>query len=167
MKNFETHLELIFEVLARAGSVKSLGFCVWRRIPHKEAVLEPGPQELVWRIYISLGYMPSAPPHCTWLPHGGSPIVTLNPTFRPVGSGSCAGWSHCRAKDGGLQTPAAFTQLILRAEAWCSHSCMVESGFKGEHILGEYILVPHSPMCLRWPSAGAGSYVEKTNSSLF
>ena len=62
MKNFETHLELIFEVLARAGSVKSLGFCVWRRIPHKEAVLEPGPQELVWRIYISLGYMPSAPP---------------------------------------------------------------------------------------------------------
>lgn len=108
--------------------------------------------------------MPSAPPplHCTWLPHGGSPSVTLNPTVRPVGSGSCAGWSHCRAKDGGLRTPAAFTQLILRAEARCSHSYIVESGFKGEHIL-----VPHSPMCLRWASAGAGSYVEKTSSSLF
>ena len=117
-------------------------------------------------LYIS-GLHAKCPPTLHVVATWGLSQCPLNPTFRPVGSGSCAGWSHCRAKDGGLQTPAAFTQLILRAEAWCSHSCMVESGFKGEHILGEYILVPHSPMCLRWPSAGAGSYVEKTNSSLF
>lgn len=53
-------------------------------------------------------------------------------------------------------------KLILRGEGWCCCSCIVESEFKGEHML-----VPHSPMCLRWPSTAAGSYVEKQNSSLF
>lgn len=111
-------------------------------------------------LYIS-GLRAECPPHCAWLPHESSPSVTLSPAVRPGGSGSCAGWSHCRAEDGCLRPPAASTQLLLRAEAWCCRSCTAEPGFKGEHIL-----VPHSPMCLRWPSTGAGSYVEKKFFSL-
>ena len=94
-------------------------------------------------LYIS-GLRAECPPHCAWLPHGSSPSVTLSPAVRPGGSGSCAGWSRCRAKDGCLRPPAASTQLLLRAEAWCCRSCTAEPGLKDEHIL-----VPHSPMCLR------------------
>ena len=75
VKHFETHLELIFEVLARVGSVQSLGFCVWRRIPHKCGCVGPGPQESVWRIYISLGCVPSVP-HTARGCHMGAPPVS-------------------------------------------------------------------------------------------
>ena len=68
---FETHLELIFEVLARVGSMKSLGFCVCGGAPHTTvAVLDLGLRSWV-RGFMCLWAtcQLSPPPHCIWLSH--------------------------------------------------------------------------------------------------
>lgn len=71
LKNFfETHLELILEVLARVGSMTSLGFCVCGGAPHTTVAVWDRGLRSWFRGFVCLWAACQVCPHthCTWLP---------------------------------------------------------------------------------------------------